>query len=109
MSPIPILSSLETPILYLLGKVRDLIPSSTLSGILPFKPSPLRDPAPSISVRGPSPPHLCKALIPLHSLFEGSSPFLPSSYLATATQSPAGRGISLPAPTGSGTCGGIGS
>lgn len=60
-------------------------------------------------MRGAFPPHLCKASIPLRSLFEGSSPFLPSSYLATATQSPAGRGIGLPAPMGSGTCGGNGS
>lgn len=60
-------------------------------------------------MRGPFHPHLCKAPISLPSLFEGSSPFLPSSYLATATQSPAGRGIALPAPMGSGTCGGNGS
>lgn len=60
-------------------------------------------------MRGPFPPHLCKAPIPLRSLFEGSTPFFPFSYLATATQSPAGRGIALPAPMGSGTCGGNGS
>lgn len=60
-------------------------------------------------MRGPFPPHLCKAPIPLGSLFEGSTPFFPFSYLATATQSPAGRGIALPAPMGSGTCGGNGS
>lgn len=80
-----------------------------LSGVLPFKLLSLRDHAPSISVRGPFPPHLCKPPIPFHSFFAGSSPLLPSSYLATVTQSPADRGIALPAPTGSGICGGIGS